>query len=398
MSKPVLLCLAGLLGITCLAPCGLRAQTAPASPPDQPGPHPFAAKFQPFVDNHTLAGVVFLVATKDTILDEEAIGYADLDTSTPMSFDNEFWIASMTKPMTATGLMMLVDEGKVKIDDPVEKYLPEFKGLMVGSSQDEPQVPANHPILVREILSHTSGMANIPQRPPSGTLAEWVQTYSKTPLTTQPGTHFLYANAGINTAGRIIEVVSGIPYEQFMLERIFTPLGMSDTTFRPDEGQLARLASAYLEAPDKSRLLKGISPLLPAPGKPWMPPMPAGGLFSTAADLLKFCRMMLQGGVYDGKRYLSESSLAAMTKAYTTPATGGSYGLGWMIAPNGFFHDGAFKTRMAIIPREGLVEIFLVQQEAPIPEIVKQSMKMFSETAEAAFGKAKAPAQVLPSK
>ena len=392
------LCLIGLLGLSSLTPCGLRAQSSSPASSGQPDPHPFAAKFQPFVDNHALAGAVFLVATKDKILDEEAIGYADLDAKKPMSSDNEFWIASMTKPMTATALMMLVDEGKVKIDDPVEKYLPEFKGLTVGGSKEEPPVPASHPILVREILSHTSGMANLPERPVPGSLAEHVQTYSKSPLSTQPGTHFLYANAGINTAGRIIEVVGGVPYAAFMQERVFTPLGMSDTTFRPNEAQMARLASAYLEAPDKSGLVKGICPLLPAPGKPWLPPMPAGGLFSTAADLLKFGRMMLQGGIYEGKRYLSEGSLAAMTKAYTTPATGGSYGLGWMIAPNGFFHDGAYKTRMSIIPREGLVEIFLVQQQGPIPESVKQSMKMFSETAEGVFGKVKAPSQDTPPK
>jgi len=379
--------LIGLLALFSLAPCGLRAQNAPAPSPGQPDPHPFTAKFQPLVDNHALAGAVFLVATRDKILDEEAVGYSDLDTKKPMSFDNEFWIASMTKPMTATALMMLVDEGKVSIGDPVEKYLPEFKGLMVSASKDESPVPPNHAFLVREILSHTSGMTNLPERPNPGTLVEHVQSYSQSPLGTQPGTHFLYANAGINTAGRIIEVVSGMPYEQFMQERIFTPLGMNDTTFRPDAAQMERLASAYLEAPDKNGLVKGICPLLPRPGKPWSSPMPAGGLFSTAADLLKFCRMMLQGGVYDGKRYLSETSLAAMTKAYTTAATGGSYGLGWMIAPNGFLHDGAYKTRMAIIPREGLVEIFLVQQQGPIPESAKQSMKLFSDTAEAAFGK-----------
>jgi len=183
-----------------------------------------------------------------------------------------------------------------------------------------------------------------------------------------------------------------MPYEKFMQERIFTPLGMNDTTFQPDAAQMERLASSYFEAPDKNGLVKGMSPLLPRPGKPLLPPMPAGGLFSTAADLLKFCRMMLQGGVYDGKRYLTEASLAAMTKACTTPATGGSYGLGWMIASNGFLHDGAYKTRMAIMPREGLVEIFLVQQQGPIPEAVKQSMKLFSDTAEAVFGKAQPPA------
>ena len=239
-SGPLLLI--GLLGLSSVVPFQLRAQSAPTST-GQSNPHPFAAKFQPLVDNHTLAGAVCLVATKDRILDEEAIGYADLETKKPMSFDNEFWIASMTKPMTATALMMLVDEGKVKIDDPVENYLPEFKGQTVSGSKDEPPVPANHPILVREILSHTSGMVNLPERPVPGTLALHVQSYSESPLGAQPGTHFLYANANINTAGRIVEVVSGMPYEKFMQERIFTPLGMNYTTFQPDAAQMERLAS-----------------------------------------------------------------------------------------------------------------------------------------------------------
>ena len=239
-SGPLLLI--GLLGLSSVVPFQLRAQSAPTST-GQSNPHPFAAKFQPLVDNHTLAGAVCLVATKDRILDEEAIGYADLETKKPMAFDNEFWIASMTKPMTATALMMLVDEGKVKIDDPVENYLPEFTGQTVSGSKDEPPVPANHPILVREILSHTSGMVNLPERPVPGTLALHVQSYSESPLGAQPGTHFLYANANINTAGRIVEVVSGMPYEKFMQERIFTPLGMNDTTFQPDAAQMERLAS-----------------------------------------------------------------------------------------------------------------------------------------------------------
>jgi CubicO group peptidase (beta-lactamase class C family) len=278
----------------------------------------------------------------------------------------------------------------VNIDDPVEKYLPEFKGLMVKSSADAAPLPADHAILVREILSHTSGMANLPSRPAWGTLAEQVKTYTQSPLETQPGTKFRYVNAGMNTAGRIVEVASGMPYERFVQERILTPLGMKDTTFRPDPGQMARLAHTYMEAPDKKGLVKGICPVAPPPGKPWPAAFPAGGLFSTARDLLKFCRMLLQGGVYGGKRYVSEASLAAMTKAYTTPATGGSYGLGWMIYPNGFLHDGAYRTRMAIHPREGLVEIFLTQQEAPIPQEVRQSMSIFTQTAEAAFGKVKA--------
>ena len=325
----------GVLALLTLATGGLQAQIDSNKSSGQPDPRPFATRFQPFVDDHALAGAVFLVATRDKILDEESVGYSDLEAKKPISPDNEFWIASMTKPFTATALMMLVDEGKVNIDDPVEKYLPEFKGLMVKSPNGTPPVPANHPILVREILSHTSGMSNVSDHG-AGPLVERTHIYAKAPLENQPGTKFAYVNAGINTVGRIVEVASGIPYEQFLQERILTPLGMTDTTFFPDASQLARLANTYQESPDKHGLVKLLGPLTPVPGKPRWPVFPAGGLFSTAADLLKFYRMLLEGGAYEGKRYLSEASLAVMTKAYTTPVTGGSYGLGMMITPTRF--------------------------------------------------------------
>ena len=352
---------------------------------------PFASKFQVWVNNHAMAGAVFLVATKEKILDEEAVGYSDLATKTPMSIDDEFWIASMTKPITAAALMMLVDEGKVSIDDPVEKYLPEFKGQMVEGANGGPPLPPTHPILIREILSHTSGLANLPDDL-TLPLSQRVSSYAHSLLETQPGTHFRYVNAGINTVGRIIEVVSGMPYEKFVQERILIPLGMSDTTFWPDAGQITRLAAAYQEAPDNTGLEKVANPFVPDPGKPRVYVLPAGGLFSTAADLLKFCRMMLQQGVFEGKRYLSQSSVAAMTKLYTTPTTGGSYGLAWMISPNSFYHDGAFKTRMAIVPSEGLVEIFLVQISKPLPAGADQFINIFTRTAEESFGEQSTPA------
>ena len=176
----------------------------------------------------------------------------DVAAKRPMRTDCLFWIASMSKPMTATGLMMLVDEGRVSLDDPVEKYLPEFQGQMLAVEQSPDHVllkrPA-HPITVREVLSHTSGlpfMSRIEHKIDTYTLSEAAISYALTPLTYQPGTKHVYSNAGINTAGRIIEVVSGMPYEEFMEKRLFQPLGMSDTTFWPNQEQLARLAKSYL--------------------------------------------------------------------------------------------------------------------------------------------------------
>src|SRR4051812_38280646 len=152
-----------------------------------------------------------------------------------MGTDAVFWIASMSKPITAALLMLLVDEGKVNLDDPVEKYLPEFKAVVVASAKgkegQQPR-PPGHKITVREILSHTSGLPfKSPQEQPTLdelTLKDAAASYAKTPLLFEPGTKYQYSNAGINTAGRIIEVVSGMPYEVFLQRRLLDPLGMKD--------------------------------------------------------------------------------------------------------------------------------------------------------------------------
>ena len=284
-----------------------------------------ADSLQPFVDNHTLAGAVVLVADRDKVLDLEAVGYADVTAGTPMKTDDLFWIASMSKPITATGLMMLVDEGKVKLDDPVEKYLPEFKGQWVIAEQDKDHMllkRPSHPITVRNLLSHTSGL-----RPTSAMetptldllpLSDAVRSYAMTPLQFDPGSQYQYSNAGINTAGRIIEVVSGMPYEEFLQKRLFDPLGMKDTTFRPTEEQVKRLAKSY--KPDKEG--KGleetnISQCYYPLTDPKRQPFPAGGLFSTAADVGVFGQMILNGGTFRGKKYLSEDAVREMTSTQT---------------------------------------------------------------------------------
>jgi len=255
--------------------------------PAAPASGGIAAKLQPFVDKHKMAGAVVLVADKDKVLDVETVGYADLTAQKPMAADDMFWIASMSKPMTVTALMMLVDEGKVNVDDPVEKYLPYFKGQMVADSADprttlHPQQP---PILVRNLLSHTSGLPLFsPVEKPTLDLlplSEAVPSYARTVLMFEPGTKYSYSNAGINTAGRIIEVVSGMPYEKFMEERLFKPLGMKDTTFWPNEEQLQRLAKSYRENAQKDNLEETDINYLHYPLNDVQHrfPMPAGSLF-----------------------------------------------------------------------------------------------------------------------
>lgn len=271
--------------------------------------------------------------------------------------------------MTATALMMLVDEGKVNLDDPVARYLPEFNDQWLAVEQDSDHVllkKPKHRVTVRHVLSHKSGMAfkSALEEPTLDLLPlrEAVRSYAMTPLQFEPGSRFQYSNAGINTAGRIIEVVSGMPYEEFMDKRLFEPLGMKDTTFRPNEMQLARLAKSYKPNAEKTDLEETTITQLKYPlDDGHRQPMPAGGLFSTASDVGRFCQMILSGGVYDGKRYLSEAAVAQMTRNQTGDANKEGYGLGWSTGGDKFGHGGAYATGMTIDLKRGLITVFMVQ-------------------------------------
>ena len=327
-----------------------------------------AQTIQPFVDRGLIAGAVVLAATKDQVLSLEAFGYRDLATREAMTTDSLFWIASMTKPMTCTALMMLVDEGKISIDDPVEKYLPEFKGQMVIAEKEENRVvlqKPEHPIRVSEVMSHTSGLAfACPMEKPTFDLLrlrDSVRAHAMLPLQFQPGTKYLYSNAGTNTAGRLIEVLSGMPYEVFMDRRLFGPLGMNETTFWPSEEQLRRFAKIYRSKADKAGLEETILDQLAYPfTNRARTPLAAGGLFSTATDCATFCQMILNGGVHEGRRYLSEAAVREMTRRHTPESVETSYGLGWNTTDGKYGHGGAYKTDMAINPALGLISVLLI--------------------------------------
>lgn len=355
-----------------------------------------APVLQPFVDRHELAGAVTLVADKDKVLSLEAVGFADVAAKKPMPTDAVFWIASQSKPITATALMMLVDEGKVKIDDPVEKYLPEFKGLWQAVGQNPDYLllrKPKHPVTVRHILTHTSGMPfkSVMEEPTLDLLPlrDAVRSYAMTPLQSEPGSKWQYSNAGINTAGRIIEVVSGMPYEEFLDRRLFGPLGMKDTTFWPNEDQLKRLAKAYSPNRDKTDLQEITIGQLKYPlSDRKRQPMPAGGLFSTAADVGRFCRMVLGGGTFDGKRYLSEDAVKQMTSRQTDKGVKENWGLGWSVSDGSFGHGGALSTNMTIDTKRGLITVFLVQH-AGFPGEGGKSQGAFRKAAEERFGDSK---------
>jgi CubicO group peptidase (beta-lactamase class C family) len=362
---------------------------APAAEPSR-----ITAALQPFVDSHALAGAVTLVADKDKVLSLEAVGFADVAAQKPMKTDALFWIASQSKSITAAAFMTLVDDGKVKLDDPVEKYLPEFKGQWLAAEQDKDHVllkHPRHPITVREILSHTSGLPfkSLMEFPTLDVLSlrDAACSYAMTPLQFEPGTKSGYSNAGINTAGRIIEVVSGTPYEDFLDKRLLGPLGMKDTTFWPSEEKLTRLAKSYRPNKDKTDLEETTIVQLQYPlGDRKRQPMPGGGLFSTAADVGRFCRMVLNGGALDGKRYLSEAAVKEMTTKQTGEAVKDQYGLGWFTGGGGMGHGGAYSTNMTIDPKSGIVMVYMVQH-AGFPKDGDKALAAFQKAAAEQFGK-----------
>ena len=369
----------------------LTAPTAPAAEPK------LAEAVKPFVDRNELAGAVMLVADKNKVLAVESAGFADIRASKAMANDAMFWIASQSKPITGAAVMVLVDEGKVSLDDPVEKYLPEFRGQMYVAEKDD-----NHKLLrkptrpptIRNMLSHTSGLPfkSAIEEPTLDrlSLADRVRSYAITPLEYEPGTKYLYSNAGINTAARVIEVVTKQSFEAFLDERLLKPLGMNDTTFWPNEAQAARIAKAYKPGEKNMGLVETpISQLhYPLTDRTQRTSMPAGGLFSTASDVARFYQMLLQGGQFNGRRVLSEAAVKELTKRQTPAEVKESYGLGFSVSPTTFGHGGAYSTNSTADSQRGLIFVWLVQH-AGFPGEGGKSQDSFRKTALAAFGDGK---------
>jgi CubicO group peptidase (beta-lactamase class C family) len=341
-------------------------------------------EFQSYVDRNQTSGSVTLVARKGQVVSLEAVGWRDMEAKDPMKTDSLFQIASMTKPVTAIGILMLEEEGRLSTDDPVEKHLPEFRGQQLITKKEGSTItlgkPAR-PITLKDLLTHTSGLRG--GTPPgfgdlyskrNRTLAEATIAISQWPLEFEPGSKWAYCNTGIDTLGRVIEVCSGKSYEAFLDERLFQPLGMKDTFFYPTAANKDRVAVLYKK--DKDKLARSENFLGDAVGGRF--PLPAGGLFSTAPDMVKLYQMMLDRGTAGGRRYLSEASVDKMTRNHTGDLRAGFtdgivMGLGWqlvgtptgvteMLAPGTFGHGGAFGTQGWIDPKKGMIYILMVQR------------------------------------
>ncbi len=371
--------------ITTMNPSGLFISLALSSalpvfadPPQLLG---VGTTIQAQIDANEIAGAVTIVISKDKTLHLETTGYADVATKQPMRADTLFWIASMTKPITGTAILMLQDQGKLNIADPVSKYIPEFAGLKTPSGH-----AAN--LTLKQLLTHTSGLgeATGPRERDAKTLADLVPLWVSAPMQYEPGEKWRYTQSGINAAGRVVEVVSGITFDKFLQKRLFDPLGMTSTTFYLTAEHQARLVTAYAKDRETGKLE-------PVPqradfGPANRPPKGNGGLYSTAPDYARFCQMLLNGGTLEGRRYLSTDAMQYLTKPQTgdlptgffQSETFGRHGTnyGWGIAtcilkmphegvaemlPQGAYgHGGAWGTQAWIDPVREVAYVLMVQR------------------------------------
>jgi CubicO group peptidase (beta-lactamase class C family) len=355
------------------------------------------------VDRHVqageISGAVTLVARNGRIAHLAAHGLMDLDSNKPMSEDALFRIASMSKPVGAVAILMLIEEGKVRLSDPVSRFIPSYKDMQVGVAKPPrptgfgppppaggpPQfysVPAENDITIRDLLTHTSGLMS---GPISGSVAQapfnrrheegllWTEALGAAPLEFQPGTRWAYsAVGGFDVLSRIVEIASGQTFDEFLRERVFGPLGMNDTSFWPDASRRARLAGSYV--PREGKLVARENPDSMSGEKYFSA---AGGLMTTARDYAQFAMMLANGGELNGRRILSRRSIEMMRSVFvpdTLPGrqAGEGFGLGVRVitdpaargtylSEGSFGWSGVYGTHFFVDPEQNVVGIILAQ-------------------------------------
>lgn len=381
------------------------AQELPSAKPDAVGLSAerlerIATAVQRNIDEKRIAGAVTLVARRGQIVWNKAQGMMDRESGKPMRPDTMFRICSMTKPITSVAVMMLYEEGYFLLEDPISKYLPEFKNpkVLVKPKSGEPySIPATREITIRDLLRHTSGLtyhwnedigplyqnANVAHGllPYDGTIEDNVKRLAGVPLLFNPGERWEYS-LGVDVLGRLVEVVSGKSLDEFFRTRIFEPLGMKDTYFYPPANKLDRLAAVYTYYADKGLNRFPDTPITEgatvySADYPYRGPKKlfsgGAGLSSTAGDYLRFCQMMLDGGKLGNTRILSRKSVELMSHdqlGIIGPERG--FGLGFGVngvkspleelgSPGEFNWGGFFYTAFSIDPKEQMIVIFMGQ-------------------------------------
>lgn len=357
---------------------------------------------QGYIERGEITGGITMVSRRGKVAHFEAQGQMDLEAKTPMRKDAIFRIASMSKPITGVAVLMLMEEGKLRLTDPVSRFIPEFRNSQVAivktpgapATASAPAreaeiytVPASHDITIRDLMTHTSGLASggagtrpgarMSPRSTASNLAKYIPTLGQVPLDFQPGTEWRYsALAGIETLGRIVEVASGMTFDQFLKLRIFDPLEMTDTAFFPTDDRLPRVVTLYDER--GGTLVRIETPA-------WLSTKTlfsgGGGLWSTAEDYMRFGQMLVNGGILNGRRLLSPRTIDLMATNHVGTLYGGtggrSNGLGFGLTvdvvldnaaagrrvSNGTFAwGGAFGTYFWVDRKESLVGVLMVQE------------------------------------
>lgn len=352
-------------------------------------------KMQSYVNEQKLAGISSLIARHGKIVHFEHVGHADIAAGTPISEQTIFRIYSMTKPITSVAVLMLFEEGRFQLSDPVANYLPEFKDCRVLEENGTLLQPVQ-PMTIRHLLTHTAGLSygfdenfqidrlyqqhvwGAMENRPDVTLAEWIGNIAQMPLAFQPGTRFRYSVA-TDVLGYLVEVVSGIPFADFLQQRIFEPLGMVDTFFAVPPEKLDRFAANY--GPQDGGGLKVIdAPRESRYAQPTQRPSGGGGLLSTTPDYLRFAQMLLNGGELDGERLLGRKTVELMRANHlgdgifvdNNPASGLGFGLGVSVlldlgkgqtlgSVGNYGWGGAANTNFWIDPKEELIGILMLQ-------------------------------------
>jgi CubicO group peptidase (beta-lactamase class C family) len=384
----------------------LLAQELPSAKPESVGLSSerlerISKAVQKDIDDKRIAGAVTLVMRRGQVAWFKAQGMQDREAGKPMRPDTIFRICSMSKPITTAAVMILYEEGRFLLEDTVSTYLPEFKNpkvLVKPAGGGEPYtIPATHEITIRDLLRHTSGLtynwnadlgpmyekANVAHGmlPYDGTIGDSVERLAKLPLLFNPGEHWEYG-LSVDVLGRLVEVVSGKPFDEFLRARIFEPLGMKDTYFFPPDNKLDRLAAAYTYYPDKGLARFPDTPITEgsftySADYPYRGPKKlfsgGAGLNSTAADYARFCEMMLGGGKLGNVRILSRKSVELMTQDQLGKiAPDMAFGLGFGIdgvkgplpelgTPGAYSWGGFFYTAFSIDPKEEMIVIFMGQ-------------------------------------
>jgi CubicO group peptidase (beta-lactamase class C family) len=351
---------------------------------------------QKYIDDGLVPGVITMIARKGKIVHFETQGYMDVDSGKVMQADAIFRIASMTKPITSVALMMLWEEGAFQLRDPVSRFIPSFENQVVSSTSDSSArtgelVPVKRPVTIRDMLTHTAGLANSYRGNaqfygenirvnPDDSLESYIDRLAGLPLNYQPGEEWQYS-AATNVVGRLVEVISGQTLDEFMQQRIFQPLGMTDTRFFMDDDKDGRLMSQYSPGPDENKIVmadpgSNESRWINSPNKSVY--TGAGGLVSTPHDYMRFQQAMLNGGELDGTRLLSPNTLDLMMENHTAdlplwlPGPGMGFGLGWAVVEDrgeaataltegSVYWGGAYCTLAWIDREEELVGILMTQ-------------------------------------